>query len=42
MMKQINAYLINTFYCNIVEEDKDFYTVFFKRLPEAKNHLGII
>ncbi|MBP3889404.1 MAG: YkgJ family cysteine cluster protein [Cellulosilyticum sp.] len=39
---QINAYLLDTFYRIPLEEQQDFYTVFFKHLPEAKNHLGII
>ena len=41
-LKQINDYLIHTFYCMHIPEGEDFYTTFFKHLPEAKKELGII
>lgn len=38
----INQYLLDTFYRMALQEGEDFYTAFFRCLPEAKNHLGII
>lgn len=38
----INQYLLNTFYQITLKDGEDFYSAFFRCLPEAKNHLGII
>lgn len=41
-LKRINDYLMDSFYRIALVEEKDFYAAFFKRLPEAKNQLGIL
>lgn len=41
-LQRINNYLIDTFYGMELKQGEDFYTEFFKRLPEAKTQLGII
>lgn len=38
----INEYLLETFYRMGLKDGDDFYTVFWRRLPEAKTYLGII
>lgn len=38
----INKYLLDTFYRMPCKEEENFYSVFYKYLPEAKNWLGII
>jgi uncharacterized protein len=40
-MKSLNADLLDTFY-RIPPDAGDFYAEFFKRLPEAKNRMGIL
>jgi len=40
-LKSLNADILDTFY-RIPPESDDYYAEFFKRLPEAKNRLGII
>ena len=39
---EVNKYLLDTFYRMTVKDGEDFYSEFLKRLPEAKNWLGII
>lgn len=41
-LQAINAYVLDTFYRIKIEEEEDFYTAFFRILPEAKRHLGIL
>ncbi|MGL4736867.1 MAG: YkgJ family cysteine cluster protein [Cellulosilyticaceae bacterium] len=41
-LQTINTYVLDTFYRIQVGEDEDFYTAFFRVLPEAKANLGII
>ena len=41
-LAEINQYLLDTFYCMTLEDGEDFYSAFFRCLPEAKNQLGII
>lgn len=41
-LEAINTYLLDTFYRMTLKDEEDFYSAFAKRLPEAKNHLGII
>lgn len=36
IIKKLNLYLLNQFYVNPYEADKDFYPQFYKRLEEAK------
>ncbi|MBQ3420572.1 MAG: YkgJ family cysteine cluster protein, partial [Romboutsia sp.] len=38
----INKTLLDNCYCIKIKEDENFYSEFLKRLPEAKNKLGII
>lgn len=38
----INKYLLDTFYRMTLKDGEDFYSAFFRYLPEAKNRLGII
>ncbi len=40
--KYINDYLLDTFYHKLLEEPEDFYTAFWRKLPEAKSYLGIL
>ena len=41
-LEEMNKYILDTFYRIEVKEGEDFYTAFFKVLPEAKQRLGII
>lgn len=41
-LKDINKYILDTFYRIQVKEGEDFYTTFYKILPEAKKQLGIL
>ncbi|MBF4694224.1 YkgJ family cysteine cluster protein [Fusibacter ferrireducens] len=41
-LKELNTYLLDTFYRTSLKTDVSFYAAFNERLPEAKNHLGIL
>lgn len=41
-LENINEYLLNTFYRVSIKDDENFYTNFYKRLPIAKERLGIL
>lgn len=41
-LEEMNQYVLNTFYRIHINEGEDFYTVFWRVLPEAKERLGIL
>ncbi|GAU78923.1 YkgJ family cysteine cluster protein [Fusibacter sp. 3D3] len=41
-LKVLNTYLLNTFYRMDLDEQQTFYAAYNDRLPEAKDHLGIL
>ncbi|MCK8059128.1 MULTISPECIES: YkgJ family cysteine cluster protein [unclassified Fusibacter] len=41
-LREVNDYLLDMFYRIQVTEESDFYSVFYKQLPIAKERLGII
>ena len=41
-IEEINKTLLDSFYRSNIKENENFYSVFFKELPNVKNRLGII
>ncbi len=41
-LEEMNCYILDTFYRIQLKEGEDFYTAFFRILPEAKQQLGIL
>ncbi len=41
-IEEINKTLLDSFYRSNIKENENFYSVFFKELPNIKNRLGVI